>query len=140
VSEAPAATTTTARRKRPFGVGVIAVLMFLNAVTSVLTLYFNDTPSMQQLSEADYLELVGLGFALSGLAISIGLWLLQRWAWVAMMAVLGIDMAIDLYNYVYYSPAYASMVLSVIAVFYMNQHEVRLAFGYLPLGNRTDLE
>jgi hypothetical protein len=119
---------------------VIAVLMFLSAVTAVLTLYFSETPTMQQLTEADYLELGSFAVSVAGLVISIGLWLLRRWAWVGIMAVLGFDMALDLYNYVYYSPAYLSMALSVIAVFYMNQYDVRQAFGYLPLGSRTDLE
>lgn len=114
--------------------------MFVNAVAAALTLYFTYEPSRQQFEELGYLETAGFVVALTGLATSIGLWLLRRWAWVAIMAVLGIDMAIDLYGYVNDSPAYASMVLSVIAVFYMNQYDVRQAFGYLPLGNRTDLE
>lgn len=114
--------------------------MFINAVAAALTLYFTYEPSRQQFDELGYLETAGFAVASAGLAISIGLWLLKRWAWVAIMAVLGFDMAIDLYGYVYDTPSYVSMVLSVIAVFYMNQHDVRQAFGYLPLGNRTDLE
>lgn len=133
-------TTGVTRMRRPFGVGVIAVLMFGNAVTAGLSLYFDYEPSLNQFREVGYLEIGSLGTGLAGMAIAVGLWFLQRWAWVAIMAVLGFDMALELYRYFYDSTSYVSMLLSVIAVFYMNQHDVRQAFGYAPLGNRPGFE
>lgn len=133
-------TTGPVRRRRPFGVGVIAVLMFVNALAAAATLYFNYEPSLREIQSVGYVEAASLAISLLGSAVAIGLWFLKRWAWVAVITVLGIDMALDLYGYFYATPSYISMTLSVIAVFYMNQREVRQAFGYVPLGKRPGFE
>jgi len=114
--------------------------MFLNAVAAAATILLNYDLNMDELERLGYLDAASLAISLIGSAVAIGLWFLQRWSWAAVMAVLGADMAIDLYGYFNDSPAYISMLLSVVAVFYMNQREVRQAFGYVPLGNRPVLE
>lgn len=136
--EVPA--TGPVRRRRPFGVGVIAVLMFLNALAAAATILLNYDLNLREVERVGYLEGASLAISLVGSAVAIGLWLLKRWAWVAVMTVLGIDLALDLYSYFYATPSYFSMLLGVTAVFYMNQLEVRQAFGYVPLGKRPSIE
>jgi uncharacterized membrane protein (DUF2068 family) len=63
------------------------------------------------------------------LAIAIGLWRLQQWAWFLLMIWVGIQMFFDLMDYFYGHNIHASMLISVIIVFYINQREVKKAFS-----------
>jgi uncharacterized membrane protein (DUF2068 family) len=62
------------------------------------------------------------------LTIAIGLWRLQQWAWFLLMIWVGIQMFFDLMAYFYVREIHASMLISVIIVFYINQREVKKAF------------
>ena len=66
------------------------------------------------------------------LAVSIGLFLLKRWAWIAVMILIGFNL---LYGIVYYlngGQPFVSLLLDVISVFYLNQSTVQAAFERRP--------
>lgn len=61
--------------------------------------------------------------------IAIGLWRLQRFAWVLIMIQTGLGMASDLWGYFHGYPSYTSMLINIIILFYLNQREVQKAFS-----------
>lgn len=115
---------------RPFGVTVIATAMVANAVFAAVRTYFYDQSfNFDELVTLDfYFELAGPFVGAVGLIVSVGLWWLQRWAWVATMLWAGINMAQALYGYFWGTPQYIAMALSVVIVLYLNQRDVQLAF------------
>jgi hypothetical protein len=75
---------------------------------------------------------------LLSIVVVFGLLRLRRWAWVLVMIQLGMVMALDLALYFVGSPQYASMLISVVTVFYLNQSDVQDAFRRrAPEGNLT---
>ncbi|MBI3964501.1 MAG: hypothetical protein HY329_02615 [Chloroflexi bacterium] len=120
------------RRKRPFGVAVIAIAQLLRAaglasVAGLIALAqaFTNTDmpiAPFRLGPGDLL-LVPLG-----ILTVIGLWRLRWWAWFATMIWIGVTMAVDLWWYFHGAPRYGSMLLNVVIVFYLNQREVRRPF------------
>lgn len=115
---------------RPFGVTVIAIAMIANAAFAGARAYLYDQVlGFDELITMDfYFELAGPFVGAVGLIVSIGLWRLQRWAWVATMLWAGINMGQALYSYFWGTPQYIAMALSVVIVLYLNQREVQLAF------------
>jgi hypothetical protein len=67
-------------------------------------------------------------FSLPVLFVSIALLRVARWAWMAAMALQGIGLMIALFAYALEQPNYLAMLLGVLLVFYLNQHEVQAAF------------
>jgi len=63
------------------------------------------------------------------LAIAIGLWRLQRWAWMCLMIWQGLVMAMDIWGRFNGNPSHLTMIINVIIVFYINQREVKKAFS-----------
>jgi hypothetical protein len=61
--------------------------------------------------------------------VSIGLWRLRRWAWVATMLVLGFDLTTAIVNYFQGHANYLNMLLSVVCVFYLNDRDVQGLFA-----------
>ena len=61
---------------------------------------------------------------------TIGLYWLRRWAWTLAMLVLGVGLAVNLINFLRGDPAYALMLVRVIAVILLDQEPVRFAFGH----------
>lgn len=115
---------------RPFGVTVIATAMVANAAIAAARAYLDDsTLTMDELVSLDfYFELAGPFVGAVGLILSVGLWRLRRWAWVATMLWAGINMAQALYGYFWGTPQFIAMALSVVIVLYLNQRDVQLAF------------
>ncbi len=115
---------------RPFGVAVIAIAMVANAVFAAVRTYLGDGDlTWDHVLRSDfYFELFGPFVGGVGLIVSVGLWRLQRWAWVATMTWAGINMAQALWSYWVSEPQYAAMALSVVIVLYLNQRDVQLAF------------
>jgi hypothetical protein len=116
--------------ERPFGVTVIAAAMIANAIFAGIRTYLGDAMlSWDDVTRTDfYFELFGPFVGGVGLIVSIGLWRLQRWAWVATMTWAGINMAQALWAYWIDTPQYTAMALSVVIVLYLNQRDVQLAF------------
>lgn len=108
-------------RARPLGVTVLAVLQALTAVASGLS----QNPANTAVSGFA----PPLLFAAVGLVLAVGLWRLQRWAWVASMVWQGTGLAIALYLYVHDSPDYWWLAAGVVTVLYLNQGDVQRVFA-----------
>jgi hypothetical protein len=116
--------------KRPFGVTIIALLLTLYALGILASFALvTQTNALGELVRTDY-EFAGLLLDSFGLLIAFGLWRLRRWAWLALMLSLGVTMALYLGAYASGYPPYVSMLIKVVMVFYLNQGEVRQAFGH----------
>ena len=68
-----------------------------------------------------------VGLLIASVLIVIGLVLQKRWAWVLAIVTSGVILAVDLGWWFSGDPRYSSMLMNAIAVFYLNQREVRLA-------------
>lgn len=111
-------------RRRPLGVVVLAVMELLNGALVLFDLADDDlTFTFRVLPDA-----VAPAVPFVALALALGLWRLYRWAWTLMMLWTGLLLALDLIGYLQGHPAYSTMLISVIIVFYLNQREVQDAF------------
>src|SRR6478752_2007482 len=125
----------------PIGVVVIIVLTVLRCVSIVaglVNLHGSDLadwlrassplPEFPPGSDQEVIAGLLLGGLLIGSVIAvIGLVARRQWAWVLAIVSSGIILAIDLGWWYGGEPRYASMLGNVIAVFYLNQRDVRLA-------------
>jgi hypothetical protein len=68
-----------------------------------------------------------IGILIASVLVVIGLLAHRRWAWVLAIVTSGFILAIDLGWWFSSEPRYISMLLNVIAVFYLNQPDVRLS-------------
>jgi len=73
------------------------------------------------------------------IAFGIGLLTGRRWGWVGAIVLSGISLAFAIGGWWDGHPAYTSMLINVIAVFYLNQRDVRAIFGELQPGDEDDL-
>jgi hypothetical protein len=116
------------KRQRPFGVTMIALMQALAAPTAGVSMFFANTAfGVSDLWERISSAAVSL-LGVLGIVIAVGLWRLQRWAWVATMLWFGFTMVEALITYAAGEPQYGIMVLSIITVFYLNQRDVQQAF------------
>jgi hypothetical protein len=74
----------------------------------------------------------------ASLAFGFGLLTGRRWGWVGAIVIAGASLAISIGSWWYGNPSYLAMVINVIAVFYLNQREVRASFGELEPGDRIE--
>lgn len=113
-------------RERPIGVTLVALVQGVNALTSGL-----EVAALERglpTNEDVVLAVTGAALGIWGLAVAVGLWRLQRWAWTATMIWVGVVMALALSAYWSGNASYSVMVLSVLQVFYLNQSETQRAF------------
>jgi hypothetical protein len=129
------------RERYPLGVIVVALISLVRAVTIAAGLFeisregilgwlAANGPIPTTTSGTD-IEIVVRGF-LAGLLIAsvltlVGLVLHQRWAWVLAIISAGAILAIDIGWWFAGEPRPVSMLLNSIAVFYLNQRDVRVA-------------
>jgi hypothetical protein len=121
--------------KRPFGVSVI-VLLIAAYILFMASVFYLSIRSQDSSIAAQLVNILNPTQVLAVLAIeliilltiAIGLWRLQQWAWFLLMIWVGIQMFFDLMAYFYGREIHASMLISVIIVFYINQREVKKAF------------
>jgi hypothetical protein len=125
------------KTRRPFGVTLIAVLQALNAITLGLYLLLRRVdPNLIVREDPGYF---GTILVLSGLIVAVGLWRLDRWAWVATMLWAGSSMASALIAYTQGNPtSHTVMALSVLQVFYLNLSDVQRAFQRERAPQRTN--
>jgi hypothetical protein len=122
--------------KRPFGVSVIVLLIAIYILFTASVFYLSiksqdssiSAQLVQIMNPAEILAIL-IAELIILLAIAIGLWRLQQWAWFLLMIWVGIQMFFDLMDYFYGHNIHASMLISVIIVFYINQREVKKAFS-----------
>jgi hypothetical protein len=122
--------------KRPFGVSVI-VLMIAAYILFTASVFYLSIKSQDSSISAQLVQIMNpteiravlVAELIILLAIAIGLWRLRQWAWFLLMIWVGIQMFFDLMDYFYGHHIHASMLISVIIVFYINQREVKKAFS-----------
>ena len=129
-------TATPVRTRRPFGVYAIIALLTLRA----LAVYLDLVRVRQNLfplvlpplrNETTVTVLVG-AILLVVAVIIIGLFLLQRWAWIAAMILIGVNLLTAIIDYLSGGDPFTAMLLDVVSVFYLNQQGVQAAFERQP--------
>ncbi len=123
-------------RKRPFGISVIIFMLVLYVLFLGIALFASfkvpvgeATFWIMKINNPVTMRIVFLAIILLEVSIVVGLWRMQRFAWVLIMIQAGLVMASDLWGYLHGYPAYISMLINVIIVFYLNQREVQRAFS-----------
>lgn len=127
------------RRRRPFGLYAILVLLSVQTLLGVvlaaflgigMTVAAADIWAVMAPQAWSLLE--SLGIMLATAVVVVGLWRYRLWAWYGMLLLLAYWMASDAVGYFRGTPEYVSMALSVAMIFYMNQREVRMLFEDRP--------
>ena len=72
---------------------------------------------------------VGIALIATSLVLGLGLFTGHRWAWVGCIILSGVSLALALGAWWDNHPVYVAMAINVVAVFYLNQREVRAHFG-----------
>ncbi len=128
--------------RRPF---VLRILVFLHVVQALIGAVFiallllasyagqaEFVGQQAQTAEVKLLLIVNIAVSLLHLLFALGLWRLQRWAWVLTMLFLAVSMTRDIFAFFDDRPVYISMFVNVIMVFYLNQQEVQELFAVHP--------
>lgn len=130
---------SSARRRRPFGLYAILVLLSVQTLLGVvltavlgigMTVATADTWAIVAPEAWNLLERLGIMLAVA--VVVVGLWRYRPWAWYGMMMVLAYWMASAAVGYFRGTPDYLSMLLNVTTIFYLNQREVRVLFEGRP--------
>ncbi|MFN2196797.1 MAG: hypothetical protein ACK2UW_11810 [Anaerolineales bacterium] len=118
-------------RRRPFGLYVIIALQLIAAIFLTLVL-------LSEKTIAPYLEVLvqnpvyysWFGWVLIGFLVLavVGLLFLKRWGWILTMILTGLGLLYSILSYFLGNPHYLSMVIDLVIVFYLNQHDVQSAF------------
>ena len=131
----------TVRSRYPLGIIVIVVFGAVRCLSIVAALlkvqggdlaqWLRDTSPLPDAPDgtasAVIVTVILIGLLVASLATIVGLFAWRSWAWVLAIILSGIILAIDLGWWWSGEPRYVSMALNVIAVFYLNQRDVRLA-------------
>jgi hypothetical protein len=127
---------------RPFGVLVVAVIQFVRAALLVGQMAgFEPFPNVNWLHISAQIpepppgtvefvlsRIVGIGLIVATLLSGFGLLAGRRWGWVAAIVLCGVSLAFGIGGWWYGAPTYLAMTINTIAVFYLNQREVRAVF------------
>lgn len=123
---------TPAKIKRPFGVYAIIALLSIRALAVYLDLVrMREHLSplvIPNLQNNTYNTALVSVFLVAAAAICVGLFLLKRWAWIAVMILIGANLLVAIVAYFNGDQPFAPMLLDVISVFYLNQQSVQTAF------------
>lgn len=127
------------RSQRPFGLKAIVALLLVQAIAGavVVAAYFFENQDLfvqlgtapNALSVASALVISQLVLAPLRLAAAIGLWRIRHWAWLLTMILLAYTLAFEIIAFFLAQPNFLMMVLGVVTVFYLNQHEVQDLFA-----------
>jgi hypothetical protein len=148
-ASAGTATDAAPARRRPFGLYVVIALLLLNASGAFFDVLRVPVVGGVLATGLEKAGVEALNYVAAAVlvAIAVGLWLLQRWAWVATMLVVGFGLAYGLLLYWQGTPAYWRMGAYMLAVLYLNQGAVQQAFGAvrrpraaLPVAGREERE
>jgi uncharacterized membrane protein (DUF2068 family) len=132
---------TNIRARYPLGVIVVAAISLMRVVTIVADLadvgqegvlgYILRAGPLPDFAPGTDVRLVGqgmlVGLLLASVLTVVGLVLQKRWAWVLAIITSGVILAVDLGWWFSGEARYSSMLINAIAVFYLNQREVRIA-------------
>lgn len=129
------------RTRYPLGVIVVAGIALFRAVSIVAEVAqfrqegilgwlvaSGPLPEMKPGSDAQLVATILLvGLFVASVLVIVGLAIRKRWAWVLAIITSGVILAIDLGWWFSGDARYSSMLINSIAVFYLNQRDVRLA-------------
>lgn len=125
-------------RRRPFGLYAIITLILVNAVLITLDVsrsyvslgleFGLERPTLPGLDDVEVDRLLRLLIAGAWFIVAVGLWALRRWAWTALMIMVGIALGEGLLLYMRGEPRYVIMLFNVLTVFYINQRSVQHLF------------
>jgi uncharacterized membrane protein YphA (DoxX/SURF4 family) len=129
------------RSRYPLGILVIVALSVVRCLSIVAVLvkfqggdlaqWLRDTSPLPDTPDgtaaAVVVTAVLIGLLVASLATVVGLLARRTWAWVLTIILAGTILAIDLGWWFSGEARYLSMLLNVVAVFYLNQRDVRLA-------------
>lgn len=136
--------------RRPFGVYVVVFLLILGVVAGLLEIlrvqitltgiwadtddFFRRRSGIGMLitrlfEDPAFIALLNGVLVALWLAIIVGLWLLQRWAWVLLMILIGIILTYLLVIFFEGEPDYIGMLLYGAMAFYLNDYSVQRAFA-----------
>ena len=129
------------KHKRPFGVIIIAFLLLLNGMLATarsarIAYQFYEEQNGQlepdkiseRAEDLTLIEWLTLPITAAGIVIAWGIWALRPVAWLATMTFQGLYLAAQLYDYSQGQNVYPQLLVTVITVFYLNQHDVKLVF------------
>ena len=126
--------------KRPFGLYAITALLLINGTLVALDVSRSYVsvgihlgllrPVLAGLQAQDVDKVIRLLSAAGFFAVSIGIWTFRRWAWVALMIVVGMALGEGILRYLGREPRYLTMLLNVLIVFYLNQRNVQRLFRH----------
>jgi hypothetical protein len=114
-------------------VAVIAVLQAITSPAVGVTIILSETPFGVALKSEAVSDLLSTAVTVLGWVVAFGLWRMERWAWIATMIWYGVTMAGLLIAWTHddlNAYEYGLMVISVVAVFYLNQRDVQAAFHH----------
>lgn len=143
-----------AANRRPFGLYAIMLLLLLMALPAALdivriqigyptllirqiAILFRDSVGILKLllrldPRDSVLMLINLAVIAVFLILILGLWFRRRWAWIGTMLIIGVGLAYNIRLYLMDEPQYFNMLIHVIAVFYLNERSVQIAFERRP--------
>lgn len=129
---------TSPARKRSFGLYAITILLVINAMLIALDvsrsyvslgLDFGLAPP-GGLSGSVIDQVLRLLTAASYFVVAIGIWTFRRWAWAALMILVGMALGEGILRYLRDEPRYLIMLFNIMIVFYLNQRSVQRLFRH----------
>lgn len=129
------------RSSYPLGILVIVILTALRCVSLTAALlnvtgspiadWVRDGSPLPQPAPGSDVEIIArillIGLLVASILIVFGLLAHKQWAWVLAIVSSGFILAINLGWWWIGDPRYGSMLINTVAVFYLNQRDVRLA-------------
>jgi uncharacterized membrane protein (DUF2068 family) len=134
----------TGARIRPLGVVVVALLGVGRIVIEVVQILTTDPDGiLGSIAGGSAIPtfppntpewFIGQGASLAMIVLTaastIGLWRFRNWGWSLALIIAGVVLALDIGWWWIGEPRYPGMFLNMVAVFYLNQRDVRAI--YLP--------
>jgi uncharacterized membrane protein (DUF2068 family) len=141
-----AARTSTVHRSRPFGIGILAVLLFISGlldlavvVLGLLNIPVWDmrfvAPRTSQVNQTSEVVTVALLLALSLLPLLLarGLWNLKPWAYWAMLLLEAINVTFGVFSLINHQPEQQTLLTLAVPVlillYLLLDHNVHVAFS-----------
>jgi hypothetical protein len=131
-------------RRLPLGVWILAGIQALLAAWALAGLIalrpLDESSGLGVLSgSADFIRAVLIGIVAIQILATFGLLLRVRAAWVAVMVLTGVSLAVGLWAVTAGTGSPLRLAVDVVAALYLNQRAVRRAFGVDRAGRRLDL-
>ena len=141
-----AARTSTVHRSRPFGIAVLAVLLFISGLLDLAVVVLGllgkpvwnmrfVAPHMPQVNQTSEVVTVALLLALSLLPLLLarGLWNLKPWAYWAMLLLEAINVTFGVVSLINHQPEQQTLLTLAVPVlillYLLLDHNVHVAFS-----------